>query len=550
MAEPVARDGAIAALEDAVRLLREAPLATLVCHWVGSVPFALVVLWFWNDLTNPRTLDSTGALESLALALMLVWMNCWRAVFAGRLGRQLVAPGLLPPASVPLQPPAVRPPGLRSQTFWRLVACQSFFGAIKLVMMPLAWLTMFPLASTVAFYRNLAVLSGREDLDLPQIVAKARKLAGIHAKQSWALLPLLVFLHLLITVNIAIVLGLLPQLIRMFTGYESAFSRSGSFFAFNPLFFLLVIAVSWIAFDPFVQAVYCVRCFRGESLETGEDLRAGLRRIRGGAQAVAAALLFLAIAPHSWAAVRPGELEKSVHQTMQSHEYDWRLPPAAGSQSKTSWLVRLADHMVAGLKAVSDALGNALHKLFRWLTGNRAMSGQPGAPPSAGLHWSLYALSGVVALLAIAILWRRWQVRNRQRTIVPGGPANVIRLDAEDLTPDRLPEERWLELAAECLGKEEFRLALRALYLANLAWLGRCGLLTIDAGKTNREYEMELKRRARAFSEARDLFAGNVAAFERAWYGLHEVGREDVEEFRGRIGGMKSILPAPEGVAA
>jgi hypothetical protein len=317
------------------------------------------------------------------------------------------------------------------------------------------------------------------------------------------------------------------------------------------LFFLLVIAVSWIAFDPFVQAVYCVRCFRGESLETGEDLRASLHRIRAGGQAVAAALIFLAMAAHSSAAVPPGELEKSVQQTMQSHEYDWRLPPAASSRAESSWLVRLADHMVAGMKAVSDAVGDAVRRFLRWISGNRQPVPQlGGAPPSAGLHWSLYALTGVVVLAALALLWRRRRARKRTPVSALGSLATVVRLDAEDLTPDRLPEERWLELADECLREENFRLALRALYLANLAWLGRREFLTIDAGKTNREYESELKRRARAFPGASGLFAGNVATFERAWYGLHEVGREDVGEFRGRVGQMKTILPAPEGVAA
>ena len=111
-------------------------------------------------------------------------------------------------------------------------------------------------------------------------------------------------------------------------------------------------------------------------------------------------------------------------------------------------------------------------------------------------------------------------------------------------------EKTRLELAEECLREENFRLALRALYLANLAWLGRCELLTIDAGKTNREYQGELQRRARAFPEAGGLFAGNLGAFERAWYGLHEVGRDDVGEFRGRVDRMKAILPGAEGVAA
>jgi hypothetical protein len=415
--------------------------------------------------------------------------------------------------------------------------------------MPLAWLTMFPLASAVAFYRNLAVLGDREELDPLQLMARARKLAGIQTGQSWALLLPLAFLYLLITINLAIVLGVLPRLVQMLTGYESAFSRSGSYFALNPLFFLLVIALSWIAFDPFVQAVYCVRCFRGESLETGEDLRAGLRRIRAGVQAAAAVLVFLAMTMHSAAAVPPGELEKSVQQTMQSHEYDWRLPRAVASPAKSSWLVRLADHMVAGMKAVSDAVGNAISRFLRWISGNHEVLPQSGAPPPAGLYRSLYAITGVVLVAALAILWRR---KARKQTVAgaSGSLATVIRLDAEDLTADRLPEERWLELADECLREANFRLALRAHYLANLAWLGRSEFLTIDAGKTNREYELELKRRARAFPEARGLFAGNVAAFERAWYGLHEVGPEDVGEFRDRVAGMKAILPVAEGVAA
>ncbi|HTS25285.1 MAG TPA: DUF4129 domain-containing protein [Bryobacteraceae bacterium] len=529
MAEPLTRDRVVPLLEDAVRLLRQAPLSTLLCHSAGCIPFALLVLWFWNDLTNPRTLDSTGVIESFALTLMLVWMNSWRAVFAGRLRRQLTGVSDSP---------------WTARRVFRLAAGQSFFGATRLVILPVAWLTMFPLAATVAFYRNLAVIADRDDLDPLLLGAKARRLASIHIAQSWALLPLLAFLYLLLTLNLALVLAILPQIVRILTGNESVFSRSGTLFASNPLFFLLVIAVSWIAFDPFVQAVYCVRCFRAESSETGEDLRAGLRRIRAGVQAAAAALLFVALASHSLAAVSPADLERSVRQTMQSHEYDWRLPPAGASASKASWWTRLADHLVAGVKAVSGFLGDAIRRLLRWLSGSRTPMPRPGAPPSGSLHGTLYAAIGVVVLAAAVILWRRWQDRGRTPASAPAASATVVRLDAEDLLPDRLPEERWLQLAAECLRDENYRLALRALYLANLAWLGRAGFLTIDAGKTDREYEMELKRRTRAFPDAPGLFAGNVAAFERAWYGLHDVAPEDLTAFRRRIGRMKEILPA------
>jgi hypothetical protein len=206
--------------------------------------------------------------------------------------------------------------------------------------------------------------------------------------------------------------------------------------------------------------------------------------------------------------------------------------------------------MIGGVKNVSSTVGDVLRRFFRWMFGNRAPLPQMGAPPAAGLHWSLYALTSVVVLAALGIWWRKRRSTHKKADGEAARLASLIRLDAEDLTPDRLPEERWLELAEQCLREENFRLALRALYLANLAWLGRCEFLTIDPGKTNREYEWELKRRARAFPEARGLFAGNVATFERTWYGLHDVAREDIIAFRARIGQMKTILPAPQGVAA
>src|SRR4029077_11889351 len=86
--------------------------------------------------------------------------------------------------------------------------------------------------------------------------------------------------------------------------------------------------------------------------------------------------------------------------------------------------------------------------------------------------------------------------------------------------------------------------ALRAFYLANLAWLGRQEFIRIHPGKTNREFEVELRRRTRAFPEARDLFSVNVLAFERVWYGLHEVSQDDLALFRHRSGEIKRILGA------
>src|ERR1035438_2906425 len=141
MAHPLARTSALDLLEDAVNALRAAPLATIVSHGIGSVPFALGLLVFWNDMAEARTSDATCALEALALALLLLWMNCWRAVFAGRLDRQLGGRPELP---------------WTRRRLWRLVASQAVLGGTKAGGVGVAVGLVLPLPWMAAFYRSAA----------------------------------------------------------------------------------------------------------------------------------------------------------------------------------------------------------------------------------------------------------------------------------------------------------------------------------------------------------------------------------------------------------
>jgi len=243
-------------------------------------------------------------------------------------------------------------------------------------------------------------------------------------------------------------------------------------------------------------------------------------------------------------AVSPDRLEQAIKQTMQSHEYDWRMPPPVDSVHGHSWIVDATDRAISGLRSVFHSIGEAVSAFFKWLLRQFGAMPEPGsgAPPVKALHWSVYALIGLVLAFALWIAWQKRRSRRAKIAHVAADSVTAVRLDSEDLMPDRLPEEQWLELALRCLGERNLRLALRAYYLANLAWLGRTEFIAIHSGKTNREYEFELRRRARAFPEARALFAVNVAAFERAWYGIHEVAAEDIDEFRNRVERMKAVL--------
>ena len=205
----------------------------------------------------------------------------------------------------------------------------------------------------------------------------------------------------------------------------------------------------------------------------------------------------------------------------------------------------MTDRILASMHSFTQAVGRLLDRFFSWLSDQLGIGAQPqnGVLPATGLHWTVYALIALVALAGILVGLRALRSRRRKTEVALDEGVLSVRLDADDLTADRLPEERWLELGERALLEQNFRLALRAFYLASLAWMGRSEYISIHAGKTNREYELELKRRLRTFPEARELFGANVVAFERVWYGLHDVALEEIGEFRRRIGQMKSMLP-------
>src|SRR5262249_24496864 len=146
------------------------------------------------------------ARDSTVLALLLVWVNCWRAVYAGRLRRLLSAAPDAP---------------WTWKRIWNLVAGQAFLGATKLIVGPVATLTIFGFAWLACFYRSATAMADREDFDPVQLIAHARDLAVLDRRQSWAVLPIFALLGFVLFFNLVLTLAFLPFLIRMLTGYES-----------------------------------------------------------------------------------------------------------------------------------------------------------------------------------------------------------------------------------------------------------------------------------------------------------------------------------------
>ena len=149
-------------------------------------------------------------------------------------------------------------------------------GGTKPPAMALAAGIILPLPWMAAFYRSAAVLADRDDLDLSQLMAKARKLAGLDQRQGWGILLLLAILYLILLLNRgapardAAAAGAHAHRLRI------RLQPRRDYYVSNPLFWLAALSLAWMVFDPFMQAVYCVRSFHLESRGTGEDLRAPL----------------------------------------------------------------------------------------------------------------------------------------------------------------------------------------------------------------------------------------------------------------------------------
>ncbi|MBO9701524.1 MAG: hypothetical protein J7604_15040 [Sporocytophaga sp.] len=93
------------------------------------------------------------------------------------------------------------------------------------------------------------------------------------------------------------------------------------------------------------------------------------------------------------------------------------------------------------------------------------------------------------------------------------------------------------EAIAKAIKDEDYRLAVRYLFLSNLSNLNSLQLIQWAPDKTNRDYSRELKKK-----EYSETFKENASAFERIWYGeyipdkhLFEKLREDFRSFDRRV---------------
>lgn len=558
--------GPLVLIEEAVHVMRSAPVGVLAPYYVGSLPLVLAVLFFWTDMSHGAFAESRLLPGSLAIALAFIWMKAWHAMFARAVHDFITGA----PAS-----------DWSMRRIARLAAIQGFHHALGIVALPLSFFAILPFPWVFAYYQNLTVLGDLGTVEPGALTAEARRQASAWPLQNmtimWLLSPFLLMIGLIlysvvlpivsstgtdlaqamvylytiifflvvlplsplgavIAVNLNIAVSALPVLANMWFGIETPFTQA--IMRNNTTTWAIVCGLAFLVMDPTMKAAYTLRCFYSRSRRTGVDLEVGLRRIRnrtgtGVVLLMAAAYLAFGHAASAQESQFDGvsvtQLDSAIQETLQKREYAWRLPREYDFENPVVGFLggimrEVVSKIINAIRAVVEwlrPLWEAFRDLFRGRAGgDRIASGLT----AAGLRAFLLGAAALFTIALAAYLLRRWytgRVRNAEADSIAIAPAPD--LEDENVTADALPEDQWMALAEELLAKGERRLAIRALFLAALARLGEHGLINLARYKSNHDYVRELARRAHAAPDHVTSFNAMVLAFERVWYGAHAI---------------------------
>jgi hypothetical protein len=537
-------------MEEAFHLLRSTPAATLAMYYVGTIPFVMGLLYFWSDMSQSAFAYDRLGTSALGVALLYFWAKVWQSIFARRLLAQRSFGTAEGAAGVRLAEQAGLVP---------MVCAQAAIHATGLFVWPIGLALLLPFGWINAFYQSATVIGVADDRTLKSTVRQAVEQAKLWVLHNHVFLLVWKAFWIFVLVNWTMAAVGLPYLAKLFFGIESPFTKS-PFSMLNTTFFAVVTALMYLSTDPLHKAVYVLRCFYGQSLRTGRDLRAELAEFarhgleRAAVIALGAGLFMFAAtasssatesnspaqSPPAGSSVAPERLDKSIAEVLQQSEYSWRLPRSAREREVgliEGFIASIGDTIASWFKAIGRWIGKILDKITNFFG--------PRTTGSGGIGWALavrtfaFVLLVLLVFFAAVFLFRLWQRQRTPDEVVAAAIGSAPDLSSHDVAADQLPDDEWIKLGRELLQRGELRLAMRAFYLATLAHLAQRNLITLARHKSNYDYNRELGRRAHALPAVTEIFGENVAAFDRAWYGLHPVDEVSLDRFASNLERIK-----------
>jgi hypothetical protein len=524
-------------IEEAVALLRHGPGTALAAYYIGAIPFWLGLLYFVSDMSQSAYAAQRVADGAFGMAALFIWNKCWHAAACSQWRAHL--------AGRPGEPWTLR-------RILRMATTQTIHQPWGLLLRPLAAIATLPFVWVSAYYQNLIVLGdGSENTKSP--AAQAAAMAKLWPLQAHGAVAIVYLFTLFVWANFFILILFVPQMLKSFFAIETEMSRAGEA-AMNSTVLGASMALTSLVSDPLRKALFVLRCFRGIALRSGADLTAEIRtpsRRRASPIAAAAAAILLLLgspastpaenaAPIERGTAPPAEVDRTIREVLNRREFAWRSPRMPQEQAQKGWLQGFLESISKRMDETLNSIGRQFGRFLRWVGGLfKPRNPLAGTSPSidwVGLSKAILMLLGAVLVgLIIWMLYRYFQTLKARPIAAIPAAAPAPDLLSEDIVASQLPEEGWLALARDHAARGELVLALRAAWLAGLAHLGQRNLIAIARYKSNRDYERELRRRARDRAALLSAFDANLLAFERSWYGSHEVTRSQFDTFEGHL---------------
>ncbi|MDF1657920.1 MAG: hypothetical protein P1U58_09930 [Verrucomicrobiales bacterium] len=546
-----AEKSALQILEESFHLLRTIDLRYFWLFYLGAVPFVVVLLYFAADMSRSSLAGESMLVSSLIMTALYFWLRFSQAIFCRGLWKTIQ------PESDLIDRPVDR---------FKQLAALFIVQAFQIPLLVIGLLLALPLGWIIAFLQNSTVLSltrSSSSHSLRNMISEGWKFAHHEWAQNHAALVILAIVTFFTWVNLVATCLILATFAKSFLGVESMFTISPLAAILNTTFVLGSILLTYLVVSPILKAVYTLRCFYSQSRGSGEDIlsrlaafrvdqsssrSAGMRRSAAGRAAVVAILI--AAFPNEPARADEKSvndsstgilLEESISEAMAQKKYQWRLSrrlqDLPEDELEKGWLSRQLYELGVSLRALAKEFTDWLEDAFDRLERQESKQSNDSKDKSAVFDGISSALSIGLVLLVVGLgLWLGLLIYRKHRNNGhedqhEEAPVEMVDLQREDIVASQLPENEWLRLAREQIERGDRRLAIRALFLASLAKLGDENLVNIARFKSNRDYRLELKRKARKWNDLISAFEANTKLFERAWYGWHEVSEDAVESY-------------------
>ncbi len=518
-------------IEEGVHLLRQVPLSAWAVYFCGVAPFVFGFLFFWTEMVSSGFADQSLLPGAMGLGVLFVWFKATQAYFGDGLREALHGQGEA---------------GWSLGQWMQVVRRQAFWQATGLIVLPIAFAVTVPFGWAFAFYQNVLLSDPRDELSDGQTVRESWRIARLWPEQNWTLLSLLSVVYLLSFINWLTVLLAAPYLLKTLLGVETVFSRSG-FHLLNTTSLFVCCLLAYVVTDPLVKAVYLLRRHYCESRRSGADLLLRLRQSlrqgvlgRAGLLLVGLLMVWPVVAPSSASLVAASptveqldavRLDASIDEVLERREFAWRFPRdevGDGSRPESAWLKSLREMFKRWEERIE-------HWVESWFDSDEDKEKSNWDWDGfAGIGDVLsYLLIGGFVLVVVYFAVRAWRLYQPLELLEGSADslAEVVPdLNADDVAADLLPRNRWVEMAQALIAKGEYRLALRAYFLAQLSALASEGIVVIRLAKSNREYSEEILRRAHGQADLLDLYRLEMRLFESVWYGDRQTGSDDISE--------------------